>query len=116
MNTICNYRHTYENGETKEWEIEAMIIDMTENTMEVVICGRGSEFDVIVVDYGTGRFLSIPELNEGCQLARLRDFNWNFEKLCDKLNETDAATIAKGLSVIGRNLELHAKAHNHEVR
>lgn len=115
MKYNCN--HTYENGKKVSWEIEADIVDMSDNTTEIEVSGRGSTFGIIVVECGSNsRFLCVPEVNIGCQMASYTDRLWNLEKLSKKMNETDAATICCALSNIGKSLERNQHKKKDAVR
>lgn len=103
----CECRHTYENGERAVWTVNYEIAYEDDRVTEIDLVGRGTALTAVVVELEAGgRFLCLPSLDVGSQLAAWTDYNWNFEKLSQKICETDAATICRVLYDIGqRRLE-----------
>ena len=69
---------------------------------EIYISSR-SEFVLIVGEYVSGSFISIPALNAGSGLADYENYFWNKECLASIMNKVDAATIAEALRTLKLN-------------
>ena len=95
---ICEYS----SGRAMRWKGSWLELNAGDEAKELLISGRGSLYTVILGKYTSGHFLCIPELGIGCPLSRLSDVFWNFERLCELICRTDAATIAYALEDYSR--------------
>lgn len=91
----CQY--TYDDGTTKSWTANWEIINLTYESAELCISGRGSSFNVILGDSCSGKYMCIPNINKGCALSQWSDTFWNTERISLILNKTDAVTLAMGI-------------------
>jgi len=91
----CSY--VYEDGTSKKWRGQWGIINDDPYCFEMLIRGRGSEYQVVLGSCSTGWYLCIPSQYICCSLAALTDRFWNREQISRVLNVTDAVTISSAL-------------------
>lgn len=95
MDYIC-----YHQAEKRkqQWIGQLDILNVSGETFELEITGRGSCFHAIVGSHRSGNFICIPLHEVGSELASLSDIFWNRERLSRQMNHIDAATVAYALS------------------
>lgn len=90
--------HMDENGNEQKWTGTWEPISTGPGCHELRVCGRGSDYTVVLGQCSTGNYLVIPVMNIGCGLAGLTDVFWNAEQLSRVINTADAVTIATALN------------------
>lgn len=84
-------------AQEREWTGQAEIVFQTADTAELIIYGRGSRLDTLIGRYRFGLYVCIPDMNVGCHISSMSDFFWNWERLSEQMNQTDAVTVAWAL-------------------
>lgn len=97
----CSYKE--ENGKTIRWSGSYEIMATEPNAHELLINGRGSEFQAVLGYCTYGNYVCIPLLDIGCSLAYWSDIFWNTEKLSQVMNKVDAVTLASALNAYGKS-------------
>lgn len=79
------------------WIGKIGLIGWNGTQIELDICGRGTQFHIIIGKHQNGSYLCIPNHGIGCELAALKDWLWNWEQISRYMGVIDACTIASGL-------------------
>lgn len=89
---------------TERWEGDLEVMRCLPSCCEAGVTGRGSYFHIIVGEHSYGKYVCIPNLNLGSELAALDDVFWNRERLSRLMGEVDATTLSYGIRFLGELL------------
>ena len=91
----CSQR--YKNGYIDTWSGKIRYMRSTDETIEFMVSGKGSEYYAILGKCKFGNYLCLPSIGTGCYIAEFQDRFWNLENLSYYINYVDAVTIVTGI-------------------
>lgn len=85
-----------------------MPVNLAHEPYEVKLSARGSYFHLLIGSYAYGNYICIPNWNVGSELAGLKDFFWNCERLRNEtsLKKVDACSVAYALAELSKYIQL----------
>ena len=100
---VCFHSDDPEDAEVSYCKGAIRPIQLDQEPYEMNLEARGYSFHLIFGSQINGNFLCIPNWQFGCELADLRDKDWNLDSILhadSQLDYEDATAIVWGLSIV----------------
>lgn len=90
-------RQRYNNDQIETWSGKIRCVRSTNELVEFMVSGKGSEYYAILGKCKFGNYLCLPSIGTGCYISEFQDRFWNLENLSYYINYVDAVTITTGI-------------------